>query len=78
MRIRDWPLAERPRERLLSHGASGLSDAELLAILLRSGLPGASAVDKARGLLSTFGDLRRLLDAGVEDFCAVHGLGEAS
>jgi len=63
MRIRDWPLAERPRERLLSLGASGLSDAELLAIMLRSGLPGSSAVDKARQLLCTFGDLRRLLDA---------------
>ena len=78
MRIRDWPLAERPRERLLSLGASGLSDAELLAILLRSGLPGSSAVDKARRLLCTFGDLRRLLDADREEVCAVHGLGEAS
>ena len=78
MRIRDWPWAERPRERLLSLGASGLSDAELLAIMLRSGLPGTSAVDKARQLLCTFGDLRRLLDAERAEFCAVHGLGEAS
>jgi DNA repair protein RadC len=78
MRIKDWPRAERPRERLLAIGASALSDTELLAILLRTGLRGASAVDRARGLLGRFGDLRRLLDAPAEEFCAVHGLGEAS
>ena len=78
MSIRDWPRAERPRERLLAAGASGLSDAELLAIMLRSGLPGSSAVDKARQLLVTVGDLRRLLDADRQAFCAVHGVGDAS
>ncbi len=78
MRIRDWPRAERPRERLVAFGASRLSDAELLAIMLRSGRPGASAVDQARLLLATFGDLRRLLDADREALCAVEGLGDAS
>jgi DNA repair protein RadC len=78
MRIRDWPRAERPRERLVAFGASRLSDAELLAIMLRSGRPGASAVDQARLLLATFGDLRRLLDADREALCAVDGLGDAS
>lgn len=78
MRISDWPPGERPRERLLAVGASTLSDAELLAIMLRSGRRGASAVDTARQLLGTFGDLRRLLDAGREEVCAVHGLGDAS
>lgn len=78
MHIKDWPAAERPRERLIAGGAHSLSDAELLAILLRTGLRGSSAVDRARGLLGTFGDLRRLLDAGPREFCAVHGLGEAT
>ncbi|MBP9033122.1 MAG: hypothetical protein KBG29_04460, partial [Pseudomonadales bacterium] len=63
MTIKSWPAAERPRERLLGRGASTLSDAELLAILLRTGLPGGTAVDRARELLGAFGDLRRLLDA---------------
>jgi DNA repair protein RadC len=78
MTIKTWPAAERPRERLLAHGSQILSDAELLAILLRAGLPGSTAVDRARELLSTFGDLRRLLDASPGEFCAVHGLGEAT
>ena len=52
MAITDWPAAERPRERLLTHGPKSLSDAELLAIFLRTGLPGKSAVDLARELLS--------------------------
>ena len=78
MRITDWPAAERPRERLLSGGAASLTDAELLAILLRTGLRGASAVDRARELLGTFGDLRCLLDATVADACAARGLGAAT
>src|SRR5690554_7639232 len=55
MPITDWPAAERPREKLLSQGAGALSDAELLAIFLRTGVPGCSAVDLARQLLSSFG-----------------------
>ena len=55
MAITDWPVAERPREKLLAQGAGALSDAELLAIFLRTGLPGCSAVDLARRLLAGFG-----------------------
>lgn len=75
--IRDWPVDERPRERLLAHGAQGLSDAELLAIFLRTGIPGRSAVDLARDLLREFGGLRALLGAGEADFCRAKGLGQA-
>jgi DNA repair protein RadC len=77
MKIKDWPAAERPREKLLAQGAAALSDAELLAIFLRVGLPGVSAVDLARGLLSEFGGLRALLEAGREQFCRARGLGDA-
>ncbi|WP_444929043.1 DNA repair protein RadC [Microbulbifer sp. SSSA002] len=77
MKIKDWPAGERPREKLLQRGAESLSDAELLAIFLRVGLPGLSAVDLARGLLNDFGGLRRLLEAGREDFCRARGLGDA-
>ncbi|KUJ83925.1 JAB domain-containing protein [Microbulbifer flavimaris] len=77
MAITDWPAAERPREKLLQRGASALSDAELLAIFLRTGLPGLSAVDLARQLLADFGGLRPLLEAGREDFCRGKGLGDA-
>ena len=78
MHISDWPAAERPRERLLSNGAVNLSDAELLAILLRTGLRGGSAVDRARELLGAFGDLRCLLDASVVQACQARGLGKAT
>ena len=77
MAIKDWPAGERPRERLLFHGAQSLSDAELLAIFLRTGIRGQSAVELARGLLTRFGSLRRLLAAGREDFCTAPGLGDA-
>ncbi|GAB2780892.1 DNA repair protein RadC [Halomonas shantousis] len=77
MGIRDWPEGERPREKLLSLGAGALSDAELLAIFLRVGVKGRSAVDLARDLLSAFGGLRQLLEADKVRFCAEHGLGEA-
>ena len=63
MAIKDWPARERPRERLLKHGPQSLSDAELLAIFLRTGVSGKSAVDLARDLLERFGSLRRLLGA---------------
>lgn len=77
MSIRDWPAAERPREKLLEHGSSSLSDAELLAIFLRTGVSGKSAVDLARHLLNEFGSLRALLEADLSSFCRPLGLGPA-
>ncbi|MEW5249450.1 DNA repair protein RadC [Microbulbifer sp. 2201CG32-9] len=77
MAITDWPIEERPREKLLARGAGALSDAELLAIFLRTGLPGVSAVDLARRLLADFGGLRPLLEAQRREFCAAKGLGDA-
>lgn len=77
MTIRDWPVAERPREKLLARGPSALSDGELLAIFLRTGVTGRSAVDLARELLTGFGSLRALLKAPHKDFCAMPGLGDA-
>lgn len=77
MAIKDWPADERPREKLLANGAASLSDAELLAIFLRTGVSGLSAVDLARQLLSEFGSLRTLLDAEHDVFCQHHGLGTA-
>ncbi len=63
MSIREWPRAERPREKLIERGAHALSDAELLALLIGSGLKGQSAVALARGLIADFGSLRELLSA---------------
>jgi DNA repair protein RadC len=77
MSITDWPLAERPREKLLNLGPAALSDAELLAIFLRIGCAGKSAVDLARELLQEFGGLRPLLEATQTDFCRGLGLGNA-
>lgn len=77
MAITDWPLAERPREKLLARGPQSLSDAELLAIFLRTGLQGVTAVDLARQLLAEFGSLRRLLEADLAEFSAHKGLGPA-
>ena len=77
MPITDWPDAERPREKLLHRGAGALSDAELLAIFLRTGLPGKTAVDLARDIQRHFEGLRGLLGASRAEFCAVPGLGEA-
>jgi DNA repair protein RadC len=77
MSIRDWPADERPREKLLERGAKALSDAELLAILLRTGVAGRSAVQLARELLETFHSLRRLISADRLRFCAQPGLGPA-
>ena len=78
MPITDWPLNERPREKLLAQGAAALSDAELLAIFLRTGTRGKTAVDLARDLLTDFNGLRHLLAAERREFCARHGLGLAS
>lgn len=78
MRIKDWPAAERPREKLLERGAKSLSDAELLSILIRTGSPGRTAVDLARHLLGTFGGLRPLLEAPRARLCGLPGVGEAT
>jgi DNA repair protein RadC len=75
--ITDWPEGERPREKLIQRGAASLSDAELLAIFLRTGVTGKSAVDLARELLNQFGNLTQLFATSEADFCAVHGMGQA-
>jgi len=77
MAISHWPLEERPREKLLAQGATVLSDAELLAIFLRTGLPGVTAIDLARELLAHFGGLGPLLGADQQAFCSAKGLGPA-
>lgn len=77
MGIRDWPVDERPREKLLERGASALSDAEILAVLFGTGLRGRSALDLAREALRHFGSLRQLLGADRARFCATAGLGLA-
>jgi len=77
MSIKNWPEQERPRERLLIQGASSLSDAELLAIFLRTGVVGYSAVSLARHLLLQFGSLSTLMNAPKQQFCQCHGLGPA-
>jgi DNA repair protein RadC len=77
MAITDWPLQERPRERLLALGAASLADAELLAILLRTGIKGMSAVDLARQLLGRFGSVGGLLGAGCTNLAETPGLGSA-
>ncbi len=75
--IRHWPAEERPREKLLARGAEALTDAELLAIFLRTGVAGKSAVDLSRELLADFGGLRGLLSASQKRFCLGKGLGAA-
>ena len=78
MSIQDWPLHDRPRERLLREGADALSDAELLAIFLRVGVRGKSAVDLARDLLARFdGNLARLAEAPLVSLSSVSGIGQA-
>jgi DNA repair protein RadC len=77
MAIRDWPAGESPREKLLQKGAASLSDAELLAIFLRIGVKGKSALDLAREMLKEFGGLRALLSASQEELCATLGMGPA-
>jgi DNA repair protein RadC len=77
MSIADWPEHDRPRERLLRQGAQALADAELLAICLRTGVQGKSAVELARDLLGRFGSLRGLLAAATERLPGTRGLGDA-
>jgi DNA repair protein RadC len=76
MKLSQWPKMERPREKLLSQGCAALSDAELLAIFLRTGVSGLNAVDLARDLIQQFGSLRMLLAASKQEFCKGKGLGE--
>jgi DNA repair protein RadC len=77
MSIRDWPADDRPREKLMERGAASLTDAELLAIFLRVGVVGKSAVELARELLERFGSISNVVHASRDAFCAVHGMGEA-
>lgn len=77
MAITDWPQCERPREKLLERGADALSDAELLALFLRVGVKGKTAVDLARELLARFGSLTRLCNASAAEFASVPGMGLA-
>jgi DNA repair protein RadC len=76
MAITDWPEGERPREKLLAQGPQALSDAELLAIFLRVGMQGKSAVDLARELLTRFGGLNGIFAASRQALTAVPGMGE--
>lgn len=77
MAISDWPESERPREKLVKNGAKSLSDTELLAIFLRTGMAGKSAVDLARDLLKQFGSLTNLFAANQQEFCLLPGMGMA-
>jgi DNA repair protein RadC len=77
MTIPDWPSDQRPRERLILLGAGALSDAELLAIFLRVGVAGKTAVDLARDILHRFGSLEALFCAAFTEFSQMHGLGPA-
>jgi len=75
--LKDWPSVERPREKLLHQGAASLSDAELLAIFLRTGVQGCNVVDLARQLLVSFGSISAIYKASETDFCERRGLGTA-
>ena len=77
MQICDWPDHERPREKLLKHGPAVLSDAELLAIFLCSGLQGTDVVSSARRLLNTHGPLRNLLEHTPKELLKLPGIGPA-
>src|SRR3989338_9727891 len=75
--IKKWPESERPRERILKQGAQALSDAELLAVLLRNGRSGEDAISLARRILSQFGSLRKLMSASADELCRISGIGPA-
>jgi len=77
MNINQWPNEDKPRERLLKLGASNLSNAELLAIFLRTGIVGKTALDLARELLNKFGGLDKVLESDLESFTSIKGLGSA-
>ena len=75
--LKDWPEFEKPREKLLQLGPQSLSDAELLAIFLRTGVKGCHVVDLARNLLKNFGSISKIYQANLDEFCQHHGLGAA-
>ena len=75
--LKQWPSAERPREKLLTQGAESLNDAELLAIFLRTGVKGCNVVDLSRQLINSFGSISKIFSATRKEFCDYHGLGEA-
>jgi len=75
--LKDWPELERPREKLLHLGSQSLSDAELLAIFLRTGVKGCNVVNLSRQLLKNFGSISAIFSANHDDFCTAHGLGTA-
>ncbi len=77
MTLNHWPQHERPRERLLQHGPAALSDAELLAIFLRTGVAGRTVLDLARDLIAHFGNVKNILDTDCDSFCQIKGLGPA-
>lgn len=77
MTISTWPPSEQPREKLLRHGATHLSDSELIAIFIRTGIPGKSALDIARDLLSHYGSLKKLFQADPAELYAYPGIGKA-
>ena len=77
MAIKDWPAQQRPRERLIGEGPAALSDPELLALFLRVGVKGRSAVELGRDLLQQFGSIQGLFGASLNQFSAVHGMGPA-
>jgi len=76
-RITSWPTQERPREKLLTRGAKSLSDAELLAIFLRTGIKGKNVIELAREIIEHFGSLKQLFATDLTSFCQFKGLGEA-
>lgn len=76
-RITSWPTQERPREKLITRGANSLTDAELLAIFLRTGIKGKNAIELAREIIEYFGSLKQLFAADLDSFCQFKGLGEA-
>ena len=76
MRIKDQPITERPRERLVSNGANALSPAELIGIVLRTGLKGANAVDVAKQMLAKFGTLEKLAKASIPELRTIRGVGQ--
>ncbi len=77
MLLKDLPADARPREKLLAHGPGALADVELIALLLRTGLPGLSVLQLAQGVLDAFGGLAGLLNASADDLKRIKGLGPA-
>jgi len=75
--IKNWPEGERPRERLLRNGAHNLSEAQLLAIILRTGGGGKSAIDLAIEILDSFGDLKKIEAASIREFAPIKSMGKA-